>query len=73
MTLGVKQGDPPSPLLLNIAMDPLVKVIDTQAMATSLDPKRSICCACENVLMTEGPDEMNENLALIENFVARLE
>lgn len=73
MTLGVKQGDPLSPLLLNIAMDPLVKVIDRQSNGYMFRPKESdriesIYYAGDNVLMTEGPDEMNENPALIEKF-----
>lgn len=41
MTLGVKQGDPPSPLLLNIAMDPLVKVIDRQSNGYKFGPNES--------------------------------
>lgn len=44
-------------------------------MAISLDPKsdriESICYSGDNVLMTEGPDEMNENLALIEKFCCK--
>lgn len=39
MTLGVKQGDPLSPLLLNIAMDLLVKVIDRQSNGYKFGPK----------------------------------
>ena len=73
ITRGVKQGDPWSPLLFNIAMDALLAEIAKQNNGykfgpSPLDRIESLAYADDNALLTGSPEEMNVNLAIVQKF-----
>lgn len=73
MTRGVKQGDPLSPLLFNIAMDPLLAMITEQKNGYRFgdevdDLIEALAYADDNALITDSPEEMSANLDLVDDF-----
>ena len=72
MTRGVKQGDPLSPLLFNVAMDPLLEAISAQNNGYKWDESglqlEALCYADDNGLLTEDPKEMQSNLDVVNEF-----
>jgi len=66
MTRGEKQEGPLSPLLFNIAMDPLLEAISAQTNGYKWDESglqlEALCYADDNGLLTEDPKEMQINL-----------
>jgi hypothetical protein len=78
ITQGVKQGDPLSPLLFNIALDPLFCVIDAEGEAFSFGPGvslGSVAYADDTATIAESRAGLQKNLDLTDEFcgVTKLE
>lgn len=70
MKVGVKQGDPMSPLLFNLAMDPLIQALDETGSGWSWDDRRitTLAFADDLVLVSGSVRGMGRNLEILETF-----
>uniref|UniRef100_A0A3B5M253 Reverse transcriptase domain-containing protein n=1 Tax=Xiphophorus couchianus TaxID=32473 RepID=A0A3B5M253_9TELE len=68
--VGVKQGDPMSPLLFNLAMDPLICTLESHGVGYSIDTDHvtALAFADDLVLVSESWVGMAANLAILESF-----
>lgn len=67
---GVKQGDPMSPLLFNLAIDPLIQTLEDHGCGFQTDGGKvtALAFADDLVLLSDGWDGMNTNLSILEKF-----
>ncbi|KAK7881408.1 hypothetical protein WMY93_029817 [Mugilogobius chulae] len=69
--LGVKQGDPLSPTLFNLSLDPLLYALDKMGKGVEFGEDStvtSLAYADDLVLLSDGWDGMARNLAIVEAF-----
>lgn len=70
MRVGVKQGDPMSPLLFNLAMDPLIHGLERLGKGLSVSGTRvtTLAFADDLVLVSDSWQGMAHNLGILEAF-----
>jgi len=68
--VGVKQGNPMSPLLLNIALDPLIQKLENEGrgFATDSEPITAMAFADDLVILSNSLEGISNNLAILERF-----
>lgn len=72
MKVGVKQGDPMSPLLFNLALDPLIHTLEVAGFGVTWNEEciATLAFADDLVLLSGSPEHMEEQLKLLEQFCA---
>uniref|UniRef100_A0AAY4C4B0 Reverse transcriptase n=1 Tax=Denticeps clupeoides TaxID=299321 RepID=A0AAY4C4B0_9TELE len=67
---GVKQGDPMSPLLFNLAIDPLLATLETHGVGFQTEGGKiaALAFADDLVLLSDGWKGMSHNLSILEKF-----
>ena len=67
---GVKQGDPMSPLLFNISMDPLLTMLEREGegFPTSEGKVATLAFADDLVMLSHSWDGMSRNITILEKF-----
>jgi hypothetical protein len=70
ITRGVKQG---SPVLFNIAMDPLLETLESERKGYRYGPREedritSFCYADDNAITSGSINDMNSNLGVVKDF-----
>uniref|UniRef100_A0A3Q3L7C0 Reverse transcriptase domain-containing protein n=1 Tax=Labrus bergylta TaxID=56723 RepID=A0A3Q3L7C0_9LABR len=67
---GVKQGDPMSPLLFNLAIDPLLRLLEEKGAGVTVKDLTvsSLAFADDLVLLSDSWDGMSRNLAILGKF-----
>uniref|UniRef100_I3KYI1 Reverse transcriptase domain-containing protein n=1 Tax=Oreochromis niloticus TaxID=8128 RepID=I3KYI1_ORENI len=70
LNVGVKQGDPLSPLLFNLALDPLLRTLDVEGRGFDVGGQRvtSFAFADDLVLVSDSWAGMDRNLRILEKF-----
>ena len=73
LKVGVKQGDPMSPILFNLAMDPLIQSLENLGSGYSIGGNivTTLAFADDLVLVSESWDGMRSNLAILDDFCER--
>ncbi|NXR05488.1 PO21 protein, partial [Sagittarius serpentarius] len=68
--IGVKQGDPTSPFLFNLAMDPLLCKLEEEGSGYQHGSERITCMAFADdlVLLSGSWDGMRANIKILEAF-----
>lgn len=68
--IGVKQGDPMSPLLFNLSVDPLLCKLEEEGNGFQHCPKHvtTMAFADDLVLLSESWDRMQKNFKILEVF-----
>uniref|UniRef100_A0A4W5LF61 Reverse transcriptase domain-containing protein n=1 Tax=Hucho hucho TaxID=62062 RepID=A0A4W5LF61_9TELE len=70
MSVGVKQGDPMSPLLFNLALDPLVQTLERYGSGVGSEgcQTTTLAFADDLVLLSSSVKGMGLNIAILEQF-----
>lgn len=70
INVGVKQGDPLSPLLFNLALDPLLRALDVEGCGFMIGGRKvtSFAFADDLVLVSGSWEGMVRNLRILEKF-----
>uniref|UniRef100_UPI003D81C635 R2 retrotransposon protein n=1 Tax=Platysternon megacephalum TaxID=55544 RepID=UPI003D81C635 len=68
--VGVKQGDPMSPLLFNLAIDPLITALEKANTGFSYGKNKitSLAFADDLVMLSDTWEGMNKNIQILETF-----
>ncbi|NXB12993.1 PO21 protein, partial [Cnemophilus loriae] len=68
--VGVKQGDPLSPLLFNLAMDPLLCELEESGKGYHRGPSSvtAMAFADDLVLLSDSWENMKQNIKILETF-----